>query len=138
MAIWTGWDNAEHSLIRQVFTADWSGDDLLLAEQELLHLMTTVSQRVDLILDFERSRNGVPDDLGQLLHILERRRPYAHDRHGVTILVQPPAFIRGLVLLGQRRNFFNYADICLCQSLGEAYGLLAPAFASNEGATPCR
>jgi hypothetical protein len=124
MSIWIGWDNTQRTLIRQVFTADWSGDDLLLAERELHRMLATVSHRVDVILDFERSRNGVPDDLGQLLHILEHRRPYSHDRCGVMILVHPPAFIRGLVQLGKKRNLFNYGSIYLCESLGKHTGCL--------------
>jgi hypothetical protein len=87
------WEDADKSIVRYDFEASWTWDELYAAYYEAIAMETSVTYRVDVILDMRRS-NRIPANA--LLHVknLSEKQP---PNIGVSIFVTTNTFIISMV-----------------------------------------
>ena len=122
MGIAVVWDNSEHTIIRFIYSGQWSLDNFYQALGESHQLLDTVTHRVGVIIDMENSKlvpNGV---LSHGKNVSMRKHPNL----GKSIIVGAGGLVRTLFDVYRKvyRTSFDDTAYLFAGSLDEARSLL--------------
>ncbi|NDJ54351.1 MAG: hypothetical protein GYB68_14875 [Chloroflexi bacterium] len=119
------WHDEDHSIVLEVYSRDWTVDDLVRALHNLHQMMLTTSGRVDTISDFRQP--GQLDSALAHLHRIGEAATAAFERSqgGLQILVQPAGMLRVLVRIYIRLFPDRGAFMRVASSIEEAERLIA-------------
>lgn len=118
MGIMVEWDNPEHTVIRFIYTGQWSVDDLFSATQESRVMMDSVNHRVHGIIDM-RSSKLVPNGALSLGRNVSLRK---HPNQGRSIVIGANNLVRTLFDVYRKvyRTSFDETAYSFATTLEEA------------------
>jgi hypothetical protein len=115
------WDNAEKTIIRQIYSGHLQVEDYYRATDEFVRLTQEISHTFHNIND----RTLVQSSPSQMLNAMR----YANERlpaHlGVSVVVKPTMFSRVLVNIGKRVAPKLMREVYFVETLAQAYALIA-------------
>jgi len=115
------WEDADQTIVRYDFEGKWTWDELYTAYYEAIAMETSVTQRVDIILDMRKSGAIPTNALLHMKNFSEKQPPNV----GLSIFVTTNAFVTALY--GTAIKF--YAKIAfyfrLVKTLEQAHAMIA-------------
>jgi hypothetical protein len=129
MSITVDWDNAEQTIIRQIYQRHWQWDEFFEAADQTRAMVKTVSHQVDIIADF---LNSGPLPLGPAMMNARRALSDLPSNWNSLVIVTANGFIRMTVLMFNS-YFANTigSKVYVVSSFSEAYHLIS-SFRSGQ------
>ena len=121
MPIQNQWDNAQKTILRNIYEGEWDLEDLYMSQEAMAEKLDSVDHGVDVIVDLRESMS-VPRSF---LPHMRRMNDKAHPNTRRLILVGANPIMTALFNMARkiyRRN--EERQISMCHTLEEAYRIL--------------
>lgn len=115
------WDNAEKTIIREIFEGKWDLTDLMRMFDESGVEIGKVDHRVDVIMDFRESTKILPGNLLSSMRSIDRRAP---TNMGISVVVGASNYIKSLIDVMRRLMPKPLARVRVVETLEQAYAAI--------------
>jgi len=121
MTVQIVWGNDNHTLIISRFISPWNANELMHVIDEGIRMISTVSHKVDVIIDFQQAKAQIPT---QYLPVIMRMRQIGLMNRGRMVVVGAPYFIQSLIKFAQEFAPVAYANLYFAADLKAAEAML--------------
>jgi hypothetical protein len=129
MAIQVEWDNAEHTILRLIFTNPWTWDEFYEMRSQVTALCSGINYPVDAVVDMSKGRALPPNALTHLSKGAAKIPP----NQGIIVGIGGDAFIRSMADMALAQAPHLAGKLQMVKNWDEAYSAIAQAQAAREG-----